>query len=73
MLDNKKQGSYRVSLNSGKNKTDLQRNFPDPEKVWRIGFKSRKMVKTLAFVIVDFQSYNKYSCKVFFSRCEIAD
>ena len=33
MLDSKKQGSYRVGLNSGKNKTDLQSNFPDPEKV----------------------------------------
>ena len=32
------------------------------------------MVKTLAFVVVDFQSYDKCSCKVFFfSGCEIAD
>lgn len=42
MFDSKKQGPYRVGLNSGKNKTDLQSNFPDPEKVWRIGLKSGK-------------------------------
>ena len=42
MFDSKKQGPYRIGLNSGKNKTDLQSNFPDPEKVWRIGLKSGK-------------------------------